>query len=78
MTYHLSVTKYRDDPYQIAIYDTRHDMMMGHNPDYHQAQNPEELLVFLMGVYDWYPEGYDNPSGEDTDYPWVAIPEGGD
>jgi len=31
-------------------------MMRGHKPDYYQAETPEELLVFLMGVYDWYPE----------------------
>lgn len=26
--------------------------------DVYEAANAEELLVFLMGVYDWYPEGY--------------------
>jgi len=35
-------------------------MMRGHKPDYYQAETPEELLVFLMGVYDWYPEGYED------------------
>ena len=24
----------------------------------HEAKNAEELLVFLMGVYNWHPEGY--------------------
>jgi len=27
--------------------------------DSYIAANPEELLVFLMGVYDWYPKGYE-------------------
>lgn len=27
--------------------------------DHYAAKTPEELLGFLMGVYDWHPSGWD-------------------
>lgn len=29
--------------------------------DRYEAKNAEELLAFLMGVYGWYPRGYESP-----------------